>query len=321
VDFELIEKGIRVGSEWFPILKMAYVEGDSLGNFLRKNHADQTKIALLLEQFEIMMMALKDNGIAHGDLQHDNVVVTDSGDLRLIDYDGMYVPALAGMLSNEMGHRNYQHPGRSEKLFGPNLDNFSSWVIRNALVSLNDRPTLWDEINRDDESLFLRREDFLKPHQSAVFFKLEANEGAAKIAAQEIRTLLQMPAQVIPALGESIKIGNLPAIKPVENSALPRRVDTRSEALTARPSATLFQKYNPPSAELGSKKIAIVTGNTLDLFESEPIWNSSRQRELKPQEEKDALIEQIKSKLDASETIVWSGGLQASRKSTKEQGQ
>ena len=53
-----------------------------------------------------MMADLKAVSIAHGDLQHGNVVVV--GDqLRLIDYDNMFVPGLAGKQSNECGHRNY----------------------------------------------------------------------------------------------------------------------------------------------------------------------------------------------------------------------
>ncbi|QLQ08322.1 MAG: hypothetical protein HZY76_21580 [Anaerolineae bacterium] len=55
------------------------------------------------------MRNLQTHGIAHGDLQHGNVLVA-ADELRLIDYDGMYVPPLSGRESHEIGHRNYQHP-------------------------------------------------------------------------------------------------------------------------------------------------------------------------------------------------------------------
>ena len=38
-----------------------------------------------------------------------------------MDYDTLYVPALAGRESPELGHRNYQHPDRTRKDFGPML--------------------------------------------------------------------------------------------------------------------------------------------------------------------------------------------------------
>ena len=33
---------------------------------------------------------------AHGDLKPDNILVRDDGSLVLVDYDGMYVPAMQG---------------------------------------------------------------------------------------------------------------------------------------------------------------------------------------------------------------------------------
>ena len=81
------------------------------------------------------MSELRAANIAHGDLQHGNVVVV--GDqLRLLDYDGMFVPALANKQSNECGHRNYQLPKRSRWDYGPHLDHFSAWVIYVSLVAV-----------------------------------------------------------------------------------------------------------------------------------------------------------------------------------------
>ena len=64
-------------------------------------------------------------GIAHGDLQHGNIFVVDD-ELKLIDYDGMFVPRLAGCRSNELGIEHYQHPQRKEHHFG-----------RSSTISLN----------------------------------------------------------------------------------------------------------------------------------------------------------------------------------------
>ena len=44
---------------------------------------------------------MREHVIAHGDLQHGNIIVQDDGTIRLVDYDGCYVPELAGLKSNE----------------------------------------------------------------------------------------------------------------------------------------------------------------------------------------------------------------------------
>src|SRR5438034_11486371 len=67
--------------------------------------------------------------MAHGDLQHGNILVR-GGSIHLVDYDGMWVPALKGRHATETGHRAYQHPERSEQDYGQEIDRFSVLVIR-----------------------------------------------------------------------------------------------------------------------------------------------------------------------------------------------
>ncbi len=45
-------------------------------------------------------------------------------DLMLVDYDGIYVPAMAGEQANELGHVNYQHLERSAEYFDATIDRF-----------------------------------------------------------------------------------------------------------------------------------------------------------------------------------------------------
>ena len=56
---------------------------------------------------------------------------------KLVDYDGMYVPALAGASAEESGHVNYQHPARASDLtLSPDVDRFPVLVIATALKGL-----------------------------------------------------------------------------------------------------------------------------------------------------------------------------------------
>lgn len=172
VGFQFLDKGIRVRGKWHPILKMEWIEALSFRDYIEDNIASPLAISTLADRWIAMLRALKKHGIAHADLQHDNVLIS-GGDFRLIDYDGMFVPALAGKTSHEVGHRNYQHPGRRETDFGSHLDNFSGWMIYLTLVALSVDPGLWGRFGRGEEHLVFRKEDLDQPRFSRVFRSLE----------------------------------------------------------------------------------------------------------------------------------------------------
>ncbi len=127
VGFSYLPQGIRVGSQWFPIVKMEWASGEPLDSYVARRLTAPRALSELAVAWVEMTAALERAGIAHGDLQHGNVLVSN-GALRLVDYDGMFVPSLVGSRAAELGHRNYQHPCRDDAHFGPWLDHFSSWV-------------------------------------------------------------------------------------------------------------------------------------------------------------------------------------------------
>jgi hypothetical protein len=170
VDCEFLKEGILIAGRWHPILKMQWVEGSTLGEYLESrlaNH-DSSAIEKLVTKFERAVQLMQQNGIAHGDLQHGNILVLPNGDLRLVDYDGMFVPSLQGWGSNELGHRNYQHPARTRDHFGPYLDNFSAWVIYLSLMCVAIDPTLWNKAGGGDDCLLFRQRDYVDPKRSHI---------------------------------------------------------------------------------------------------------------------------------------------------------
>ena len=99
--------------------------------------------------------------------------------LRLIDYDGMYVPALAGTRSGEVGHPAYQHPQRlREGTYNAEVDRFSHLVIYTGdpLPDVG-RRELWQRFNNGDNLLF-READFRNPGESEVFHVLWRHKDA-----------------------------------------------------------------------------------------------------------------------------------------------
>lgn len=162
VSFQYLRDGIRVKNKWYPILKMEWVDGEPLHTYVAKHRSNPRALKDLADAFSDMCRELRSKSIAHGDLQHGNIMVVD-GKLKLVDYDGMYVPGLDGLPSHEVGHPNYQHPKRNQSDFGPYLDSFSEWVIYVSLVALSVRPDLWDMLQVGDEQLLFSQRDFMNP--------------------------------------------------------------------------------------------------------------------------------------------------------------
>ncbi|MFZ4555601.1 MAG: pentapeptide repeat-containing protein [Pseudanabaena sp.] len=169
VNFEFIAQGILVKGEWYPILKMDWVQGVELDRYIGE-YLDDSQVLLRLDrQLQELQKDLQKVGIAHGDLQHGNIMVDDQGELKLVDYDGMYVPALHGAPPLEIGHPNYQPPQRSLKDFSDRLDDFSFAVISLSLRALANEPNLWENFHEDNKNLIFRQNDFQEPELSPVF--------------------------------------------------------------------------------------------------------------------------------------------------------
>src|SRR5215475_11330089 len=65
----------------------------SLGNWLDKHFGDTRALDKARTDFAAIARFLELKGIAHGDIQNGNVMVA-GGDIKLIDYDGMFVPGM-----------------------------------------------------------------------------------------------------------------------------------------------------------------------------------------------------------------------------------
>lgn len=204
VGFDYQEQGIAVRGTPFPILKMDWVEGECLHDFIARNLDRPALLSDLAGDFQSVLAELKSAGVAHGDLQHGNIMVV-GGKIKLVDYDGMYVPMLAGLEAEELGHINYQHPQRNNLHFGPWLDNFSAWLIYVCLRCLAVDPGLWSELRAGEDCLLFRRGDLENPETSRAFARLEHHESeAVRKLARSLRGLLAWRLEDIPYLDEDL---------------------------------------------------------------------------------------------------------------------
>lgn len=171
--FEFQPQGVQVQGAKFPIVKMAWAAGDTLGEFVSDNFRNGSALATLRESIVKLSSYLESQLIAHGDLQPGNLMVSQGGKLiQLIDYDGMFVPEIKQLGAAEIGHRNFQHPSRTGANFNASLDRFSFISLVVALKALERNPDLWDESQSDWDSFVFRASDFSDPASSKVFKKL-----------------------------------------------------------------------------------------------------------------------------------------------------
>lgn len=202
VGFRYMTRGIRVGAAWYPILKMKWTEGESLISYIQRNLNSPAALHRLALSWTRLLSDLQKANIAHGDLQHGNVLVV-GGDLKLVDYDGMYVPALDGSRGLEIGHRNYQHPERTELDFGGYLDNFSAWLIYVSIMALAVRPALWQALDSGDECLLFKKQDLVAPEQSQAFRLLRAiPDDEVRDLIEQFENLLWLPPSKLPTIPE-----------------------------------------------------------------------------------------------------------------------
>jgi hypothetical protein len=170
VNFRFLKEGIQIRSSWFPIVKMQWAEGDLLHSHIEKQLRYPGSLAALRAKWATLVRDLERARVAHGDLQHGNILVR-GGSIHLVDYDGMWVPALKDRHATETGHRAYQHPERSEQDYGQEIDRFSALVIYLSLAALEQDATLWERFHTGDNLIFVR-EDFQQVGRSAIWQQL-----------------------------------------------------------------------------------------------------------------------------------------------------
>ena len=180
VDFAYVPEGILVNGNRYPITRMEWVEGDTLCDFIEQNLQDARCLKTAAVEFQKMVTTLHAHQISHGDLQDGNILLKRSGtdvEIKLIDYDSVFVPALCGHPDTTIvGVPAYQHPqriacgaGAAEK-----MDYFSELVIYLSFLSLAEKPDLWSQFGAPTERrLLFIAEDFKNPDQSDVFQELE----------------------------------------------------------------------------------------------------------------------------------------------------
>ena len=155
----------------FPVLLMDWIDGETMENYIAENYQDNYAMAMLCYRFCKMAAWLRSQPFAHGDIKPDNIMVRPDGTLTLVDYDGMFVPAMKGQKSPTIGTKDFSHPLRTVDDFNETIDDFALASIALSLKAISLRPSLLDEYGGADRLLF-SVEDYRDLSNSNVFVSL-----------------------------------------------------------------------------------------------------------------------------------------------------
>ncbi len=172
-DKELFVDSKAADETEFPVLLMDWVDGQTLDKYIREHIDDEYELQLLAYQFSRLAMWLMPQPFAHGDLKPDNILVREDGTLVLVDYDGMYVPAMKGQKSRELGSPDFRHPSRTEDDFDEHIDDFSLASILLSLKAISLQPDLLEQYGASDRLLFSEK-DYRNLSESKVMDALKS---------------------------------------------------------------------------------------------------------------------------------------------------
>ena len=224
VAFEFQPSGITTESGTYPIVRMDWAHGQTLAAFVAAHRADADALQQLRMSLRGISRELHRHGIAHGDIQPTNVIVLSATQLRLIDYDGMFVPQLAGLQSTELGQRNFQHSGRRGRHFDASLDSFAFSLLDLTLHALSRRPELWEQSDSDADAFILRAADIADPADSPAF-SLLASMLELEQRVRNFAAICAAPFEQVPTFEDFLEGRNIPtlAVEFTGSAALPLR--------------------------------------------------------------------------------------------------
>ncbi|MDX1547985.1 MAG: RIO1 family regulatory kinase/ATPase [Rhodothermales bacterium] len=230
-----LPEGLLVGTRAMGIVEMEWIDGLHLHRYVAR-HVDRPEaLRCIAEQWRVMMARLETARLAHGDLSDGNVLVDAAGRVRLIDYDGIYLPELAGLPSGEMGKTNYQHParlreeGRGGGYFGENMDAFAALVIYLSLLAVADDLTRWPRYHVGDNLIF-RQDDFEAPGATPIWDELAASDNRElQRLADALADYCTAPIETLPPLehtvsrnpGHEVRPPSKPSAPPSHSAAAP----------------------------------------------------------------------------------------------------
>ncbi len=257
--YQLYQNGIVIKDHSFPVILMEWVNGKKLNEYVDSILNQNDKISEL--QFHLVKLneSMEKNQMAHGDIQSGNVLVEEKGgagiQLKLVDYDAMFLPELSGQKAIEIGHSSFQHPKRDKSVYNAEMDRFSFWLILTALEAIKFDKNLWSkDINlgfNDGDNFLFRAKDLQNPNVSPLVKKLRnINQPSLNFYLDKLLSDSHSPKRDEVALfdkNSNVVVSYTAEKKPVSALLEPSSPATPVENLSAPIDDTVFSIDSDPS--------------------------------------------------------------------------
>lgn len=178
--FEYIPSGLTAASVCVDVVVADWISGVDLKGYLVQLNGIVTQA--LLDEWRQVALSMVRASIAHGDLQHENILIEDRAGrprITLVDYDSLVLPDNVGAIEQIAGVEHYQHPMRKSLTRKTlEVDRFSMLVVETTLRALAQSPGLWHQQKlQQANALLFDKFDFANPSQSSVFKAVRALGG------------------------------------------------------------------------------------------------------------------------------------------------
>lgn len=211
-EFIFDEKGILVNGELLDTIRMKWLDGMLFKEYVEKHLNSPQILEKLADDFAFMCKELRENDISHGDLQQGNILITDNGEIKLVDYDSICIPSIDGQKEFVVGLKGYQHPSRfSGSKASIKADYFSELVIYLSIKVIALNPKLWDKYQvKHTEYLLFTENDFVDFTNSNIY--------------NDINGLSKKTDKLLSVLTEFINTNSYLDIKPFSSYLLPPKI-------------------------------------------------------------------------------------------------
>lgn len=188
-DFIYDEKGLLVNGTLLDTIRMGWLEGKLLKEYIEENLSNKSKLTKLANDFLEMCKNMRINKISHGDLQEGNILIDKHSNIRLVDYDSVCVPEIEGQRELVTGLKGYQHPSRFKSgEMSLKTDYFSELVIYLSILAIAEKPDLWNKYQvKDTQYLLFTENDFEDFENSKIYNDLHR---LSKLVKGLVKTLL-----------------------------------------------------------------------------------------------------------------------------------
>lgn len=219
--FEYIEKGINVEGIVYPTTRMRWIDGVTIKDYICQNKDSKNLLLDLAENFLKMTSALHKQSLAHGDLQHGNILIDKNHQLFLVDYDSFYCPQLKGEEDTVTGLPDYQHPARMKnKVVSEKLDYFSELVIYLSILAIAEDSSLVGQYKVEDaDRLLFAKEDYEDIKNSKIY--------------KDIKSLGGKFEDLLDVLKGYLKQNDIDALRPFNELVLESKITFKSSVTKA----------------------------------------------------------------------------------------